>query len=228
MPEPAMTEALSKRLSYVLRHRPDAIGIALDRSGWVAVDELLAALARHGTALGRAELEAIVAGSDKRRFALSPDGTRIRAQQGHSVAVELGHAQAVPPATLYHGTVERFLPSIRERGLVRGQRHHVHLSATAATAAQVGARRGRAVILEIDAAAMAADGHRFWITPNQVWLTDAVPPRYLRAPAAPPPAPRARSRPASPSPEAAPSGDRTGTGTAPSRAGAPARPGGRR
>ena len=223
-----MTEAISKQLSYVLRHRPDAIGITLDRAGWVAVDELLAALARHGTALGRAELEAIVDGSDKRRFALSPDGTRIRAQQGHSVPVDLGHAQAAPPATLYHGTVERFLPSIRERGLVRGKRHHVHLSATAETATQVGVRRGRPVILEIDAAAMAADGHRFWITPNQVWLTDAVPPRYLRGPAASSPARRARSRPASPSPEPAPSGGRTGTGTARGRAGAPARPAGRR
>jgi putative RNA 2'-phosphotransferase len=163
-----MKEVISKRLSYVLRHRPDAIGIALDRAGWVAVDELLAALARHGTALSRAELEAVVDGSDKRRFALSPDGTRIRAQQGHSLPVELGHAQAAPPATLYHGTVERFLPSIRERGLRRGRRHHVHLSATTETAAQVGARRGRPVIVEIDAAAMAAGGHRFWITPNQV------------------------------------------------------------
>jgi putative RNA 2'-phosphotransferase len=185
-----MTEAISKQLSYVLRHRPDAIGIALDRAGWVVVDELLAALARHGTALDRAALEAIVDGSDKRRFALSPDGARIRAQQGHSVPVELGHAPAAPPATLYHGTVERFLPSIRERGLVRGKRHHVHLSATPETAAQVGARRGRPVILEIEAAAMAADGHRFWITPNQVWLTTAVPPRYLRVAAAPPPARR--------------------------------------
>lgn len=187
-----MTEATSKQLSYVLRHRPDAIGITLDRGGWVAVDELLAALARHGTALSRAELEAIVAGSDKRRFALSPNGTRIRAQQGHSVPVELGHTQAAPPVILYHGTVGRFLPSIRERGLLRGKRHHVHLSVTAEMAAQVGARRGRPVILEIDAAAMAADGCQFWITPNQVWLTEAVPPRYIRAPAAPPPARRAR------------------------------------
>lgn len=117
----------------------------------------------------------------------------ISKQLSYSVPVELGHAQAAPPAILYHGTVERFLPSIRERGLLRGQRHHAHLSATAETAAQVGARRGRPVILEIDAAAMAADGHRFWVAPNQVWLTEAVPPRYLRAPAAPPPARRARS-----------------------------------
>ena len=184
-------EATSKQLSYVLRHRPDAIGIRLDRAGWVAVDELLAALARHGTVLSRAELEVIIAGGDKPRFALSPDGARIRAQQGHSVRVELGHQQAAPPPILYHGTIARFLPSIRERGILRGKRHHVHLSATAEVAAQVGARRGRPVVLEIDAAAMAADGHCFWITPNRVWLTDTVPPRYLRAPAPPPPARRA-------------------------------------
>lgn len=203
-----MREAISKQLSYVLRHRPDAIGITLDRAGWVAVDELLAALARHGTVVSRAELAAIVDASDKRRFALSADGARIRAQQGHSVPVELGHAEASPPATLYHGTVERFLASIRAQGLSRGKRHHVHLSATADTAVQVGARRGRPVILEIDAAAMAADGHRFWLTPNQVWLTDEVPARYIRLPdrlpdrrpdrvpdrppGAPPRAPRAR------------------------------------
>jgi putative RNA 2'-phosphotransferase len=178
----------SKQLSYVLRHRPDAIGIALDRAGWVAVDELLAALARHGTRLSRGELETIVRGSDKQRFALSPDGVRIRAQQGHSVPVELGHERRDPPPTLYHGTVARFLPSIRQRGILRGKRHHVHLSATAETAVQVGARRGRPVILEIDAAAMAADGHPFWITPNQVWLTETVPPRYIRDPTARTPA----------------------------------------
>ncbi|HEX3762754.1 MAG TPA: RNA 2'-phosphotransferase [Kofleriaceae bacterium] len=191
-----MSEAISKRLSYVLRHRPDAIGITLDGAGWASVDDLLAALARHGTALSRAELAAIVGASDKRRFALSADGTRIRTQQGHSVPVELGHAEASPPATLYHGTVERFLASIGVHGLHRGTRHHVHLSAAAETAIQVGARRGRPVILEIDAAAMAADGHRFWLTPNQVWLTDEVPARYIRLPArlpaAPPRAPRAR------------------------------------
>jgi putative RNA 2'-phosphotransferase len=185
-------EANSRRLSYVLRHRPDAIGITLDRAGWVAVDELLAALARHGTALSRAELEAIVVASDKQRFAMSADGSRIRAQQGHSVAVELGHELAAPPAILYHGTVARFLPSIRQRGILPGKRHHVHLSATADTAGQVGARRGRPVILEIDAAAMAADGHHFWITPNQVWLTETVPPGYLRVAAGSPPAPPTR------------------------------------
>ena len=187
-----MMEARSKQLSYVLRHRPDAIGITLDRAGWVAVEDLLAALARQGTPLCRAELDAIVGAGDRQRFAFSPDGTRIRAQQGHSVDVELGYPEAMPPSILYHGTVARFLPSIQQRGLVRGKRHHVHLSATAELAGRVGARRGQPVILEIDAAAMAADGHAFWTTPNQVWLTQVVPPRYIRHPAGSPSPLRAR------------------------------------
>jgi putative RNA 2'-phosphotransferase len=190
-PDRRGTTAASKQLSYVLRHRPEAIGIALDKAGWVAINELLAALARHGTPLRRSDLEAIVTGSDKQRFALSPDGSRIRAQQGHSVPVDLGHQRAAPPPILYHGTIVRFLSSIRQHGLLRGKRHHVHLSTTVETAIQVGARRGRPVILEIDAAAMAADGHPFWLTPNRVWLTEAVPPRYIRVPTAPTPAPRA-------------------------------------
>lgn len=176
----------SKQLSYVLRHRPDSVGLVLDEAGWVTVDALLAALARHGTALARGELEAIVRGSDKQRFAFSDDGQRIRAQQGHSVAVDLGHAEATPPPLLYHGTVARFLPSIAEHGLRRGQRHHVHLSATPETATAVGQRRGAPVILTVRAAAMAADGHRFFVTPNHVWLTDHVAPAYLSIPPAPP------------------------------------------
>jgi putative RNA 2'-phosphotransferase len=182
----------SRQLSYVLRHRPDSIGIALDAAGWIPVDELLAALARHGTALDRAELEAIVQGSDKQRFAFSADGLCIRAQQGHSVAVELGHAAATPPERLYHGTVARFLPSIAEHGLRPGQRHHVHLSATPATAIAVGQRRGDAVILTVRAAAMAAAGHRFFVTPNHVWLTDHVAPAFLEIPPGSPPPRRPR------------------------------------
>ena len=174
--------ATSRRLSYVLRHRPDSIGVTLDPGGWVEVDALLAALARHGTAVDRGALEAIVRGSDKQRFALSADGLRIRAQQGHSIAVDLGHAEATPPALLYHGTVARFVASIQATGLVRGRRHHVHLSATRDAAEQVGRRRGDPVILEIRTAEMVAAGHRFWVTPNQVWLTDHVPPTYIHFP----------------------------------------------
>jgi putative RNA 2'-phosphotransferase len=165
---------VSKRLSHVLRHHPDSVGLTLDEHGWVAVDELLAAL--H---LTRAELDEVVAGNDKKRFALDDGGTRIRASQGHSVPVDLGHAPAVPPGELFHGTVERFLPSILAEGLRPGNRHAVHLSTDRETAERVGARRGRPVVLLVDAAAMSRDGVVFTRSDNGVWLVDAVPPRYL-------------------------------------------------
>jgi putative RNA 2'-phosphotransferase len=169
----------SKRLSYVLRHRPDSVGLTLDEAGWVDVDALLAALAAHGLPLTRTELEHVVATNDKRRFALDEDGTRIRASQGHSVAVELGYEPAAPPAELFHGTVERFLAAILTEGLRPGNRHAVHLSPDVDTARTVGARRGRPVVLRVDAAAMAADGFEFARSANGVWLVPAVPPRYL-------------------------------------------------
>jgi putative RNA 2'-phosphotransferase len=173
---------LSKFLSYVLRHKPEAIGIALDEEGWVAVDELLAAAARHGKSISRELLDEIVATSDKRRFALSPDGCSIRANQGHSVEVDLALAPVEPPELLYHGTVEPFLDSIRRQGLRRGKRQHVHLSPDRETAARVGARRGKPVILIVEAAHLHRAGHQFFRSENEVWLTDAVPPEYLRIP----------------------------------------------
>lgn len=169
----------SKRLSYVLRHRPDSVGLVLDEAGWVDVDVLLTALAGSGLRLSRTELEHVVATNDKRRFAFDASGRRIRASQGHSVAVSLGYEPADPPAELFHGTVERFLPSIVAEGLRPGNRHAVHLSADAGTAEKVGARRGRPVVLRVDAAAMAADGFSFSVSANGVWLVAAVPPRYL-------------------------------------------------
>lgn len=171
---------VSKFLSYVLRHHPEAVGVALDAEGWIGVDVLLAALAAHGRALTRAELEEVVATSDKKRFAL--DGERIRANQGHSVDVDLALAPLAPPDVLFHGTVDRFLESIRRLGLVRGQRTHVHLSAELDTAKKVGARRGQPVILEIDAAAMTVAGHAFFRSDNGVWLVEAVPAVYIRFP----------------------------------------------
>src|SRR5688500_15893567 len=125
---------LSKFLSLVLRHEPQAIGIALDAAGWTPVAELLAALARHGKDVSRADLEFVVATSDKKRFALSEDALSIRASQGHSVEVELGYSPAEPPELLFHGTVDKFLDSIRRQGLIKGNRHHVHLSAGRETA----------------------------------------------------------------------------------------------
>ena len=170
---------ISKRLSFVLRHRPDSIGLALDDAGWVDVDELLSALADAGSRLTRAELDAVVAGNDKQRFAFDASGTRIRASQGHSVEVALGYRPATPPDVLFHGTVERFLPAILTEGLRPGRRHAVHLSPDVVTARTVGGRRGRPVILRVDAAAMVADGTAFTRSANGVWLTDAVPPRYV-------------------------------------------------
>lgn len=171
--------ALSKFLSYVLRHDPAAVGIALDSGGWVAVEVLLEACAKHDRPLSRAELEEVVATSPKQRFALSDEGHRIRANQGHSTAVNLGYEPAEPPEVLFHGTVARLLLSIRDKGLLRMQRHHVHLSQDEATARAVGGRRGKPVILSIDARAMRDAGHVFFRTPNGVWLTDAVPSSFI-------------------------------------------------
>jgi putative RNA 2'-phosphotransferase len=163
---------LSKRLAHVLRHAPHTAGLTLDAGGWVPVPELLAALG-----IGQDELDAVVRDSAKQRFAVV-DG-RIRAQQGHSVPVDLGHAATTPPDVLWHGTTRRALPAILREGLRRQQRHAVHLSADEVTARAVGARRGPAVVLRVDAAAMAAAGHEFSRSGNGVWLVEAVPPEHL-------------------------------------------------
>lgn len=171
---------ISRFLSLVLRHDPGRIGITLGPDGWTPVAELLRALDRHGRPLSRADLDWVIENNDKRRFALSDDGTMIRASQGHSVAVDLGYAPEVPPEHLYHGTVGRFLDAILADGLKRRARHDVHLSPDPGTATRVGARRGKPVILEIAAGAMHRDGHVFRLSANGVWLTDHVPPRYIR------------------------------------------------
>ncbi|MGW0434895.1 RNA 2'-phosphotransferase [Micromonospora sp. NPDC003197] len=171
---------LSKRMSRALRHNPGRFGLALDAAGWVPLDEFLVALR-----IGRADLDLVVAENDKQRFAVQhgPDGVeRIRANQGHSIPVELGLVPQIPPHHLYHGTSAAVLESIRATGLNRGNRHHVHLSADVETARRVGARRsGPVVILTVDAAAMDRDGHAFYRSDNGVWLTDAVPVNYLLA-----------------------------------------------
>ncbi|KAA9378531.1 RNA 2'-phosphotransferase [Microbispora cellulosiformans] len=169
---------VSKYLAKHLRHEPERIGIELDAHGWVAVDTLLTAAAAHGFPISRAELEQVVADNDKRRYVI--EGERIRASQGHSVAVDLDLPVAEPPPILYHGTVARNVEAIREEGLRPMERHHVHLSPDRETATRVGARRGRPVVLVVDAAAMHAAGHRFRLSANGVWLVDHVPPAYLR------------------------------------------------
>ncbi|MEY2881850.1 MAG: hypothetical protein RLZZ15_4230 [Verrucomicrobiota bacterium] len=175
---------LSKFLSLVLRHAPEKIGIELDAAGWVEVEALLAACGRHGVALTRGRLEQIVAGSDKQRFAFDEARRRIRASQGHSVAVELGYEPMVPPERLFHGTVAKFVAAIRAQGLVKGARHHVHLSADEATAAKVGQRRGVPVLLVVEAGAMQRAGHAFFRAANGVWLVEHVPAPFIGFPVA--------------------------------------------
>jgi putative RNA 2'-phosphotransferase len=173
---------LSKFLSFVLRHEPQAIGLVLDGNGWARIDELLEKSRAHGQPLTRELLDTIVATSPKRRFAVSADGQRIRASQGHSVEVDLGYAPATPPALLFHGTVAAALPAIRSEGLRKMQRHHVHLSGDEATARTVGARRGQPVVLRIAAGAMHAAGYVFYRSANGVWLTEQVPPQFIELP----------------------------------------------
>jgi putative RNA 2'-phosphotransferase len=172
----------SKFLSLVLRHRPQTVGITLDPAGWIGVDELLAACARKGHVISRELLDEVVSTNDKQRFAFSDDRTRIRANQGHSVDVELGHEPATPPELLYHGTPQTSEAAIRREGLRKMKRHHVHLSENVQQTLAVGARRGRPVLLTIRAGQMWRDGIPFFRTPNNVWLTDAVPPVYIDFP----------------------------------------------
>lgn len=164
----------------MLRHRPDSVGLVLDEAGWADVDGVLAALAAHGVRVSRAQLEDTVRTDGKQRFALDPSGTRVRAQQGHSVPVELGYPVRTPPAVLWHGTPERNVPAVLAEGLHRGGRHAVHLSADPETARAVGQRRGSAVVLRVDAAGLSRDGAVFTRSGNGVWLVAAVPARYLR------------------------------------------------
>lgn len=170
---------ISKRLSYILRHRPDSVGLELHEGGWLFVEELLDALARTRRALSREVLEKVVAENDKQRFEFSDDGLRIRARQGHSTQVDLGYEPSPPPDVLYHGTATKNLDSIFKQGLLKGRRHHVHMSTNQVTMLQVGMRHGKPVLLKIDAGRMFADGHEFFVTDNQVWLTDHVPPNYV-------------------------------------------------
>ena len=174
----SLTET-SKFLSYVLRHAPESIGVAMDGEGWVSVDELIEKARAAGKPIDLPTLREIVETSDKKRFTLSEDGAHIRAAQGHSVEVDTVGEPVAPPAALFHGTATRFLQSILEQGLKPMNRRHVHLSADTETAKRVGMRYGVPVVLQVDAAAMQAAGQPFFRADNGVWLTGPVAPAYL-------------------------------------------------
>jgi len=170
---------ISKTLSYWLRHRPDAAGLELSSEGWANVDAILAAFDRENIDADWERLLHVVDTNDKARFEISGNGDLIRARQGHSITVDGAWVRAAPPDVLYHGTVERFIASIKATGLLPMKRHHVHLSLDAATAARVGSRRGSPIVLRVHAARLASDGADFFVTENKVWLVSHVPPAYL-------------------------------------------------
>lgn len=172
----------SKFLSLILRHQPEIIGLSLDDNGWADVAQLLDLANQKGTALTIELLEEVVATNDKKRFAFNTDKTKIRANQGHSIDVDLALVPQQPPEYLFHGTATRFLDSIRDRGLISGSRQHVHLSDDESVAMNVGQRHGKAIVLKIRSGRMALAGMRFFLSDNGVWLTDTVPSQYLDFP----------------------------------------------
>lgn len=181
MSTPPSDQTLSKFLCYVLRHRPDNIGLELDKSGWARVDQLLEKSQIQWPMLDLDKLKHIVATDTKGRYSFSDDGQSIRAAQGHSNGkIEIKHQRKVPPVILFHGTTPAFKASIVKQGLQKQKRHHVHLSDNLETAIDVGKRRHKEpVIFKVDAARMLKDGHAFYQSENGVWLVDAVPVHYL-------------------------------------------------
>lgn len=174
------TIRLSKFLSLVLRHQPGVIGLHLDESGWASVEELLQNIKTKGIDLDRTALEHVVATNNKKRFALSEDGTKIRASQGHSVNVDLDYERSAPPLVLYHGTAQKNVQSILKEGVQKRSRQHVHLSKDKETAINVGSRHGKPVVFEVNAGHMHNDGYAFYLSANGVWLTEEVPTVYLK------------------------------------------------
>ncbi|TCD20337.1 RNA 2'-phosphotransferase [Pedobacter psychrodurus] len=174
-----ITKGISKLLSYILRHSPETINLNLDENGWANVNELIAKFDLYDKRIDFDLLQYIVENNDKKRFAFNEDKSKIRANQGHSIAVELNLNEAEPLAYLYHGTVEKFLSGIKTQGLQKMGRQHVHLSADRETANKVGGRRGKPVILTINSGEMHRAGHKFYLSDNNVWLTDVVPVQFI-------------------------------------------------
>lgn len=170
---------IGKFISLVLRHEPQQIGLELDSNGWADVQDLISKSAQHGVHFNNEELEEIVETNDKKRYSFNDDKTLIRANQGHSIQVDLELNAVEPPEYLYHGTADRFLDSIREKGISKMSRQHVHLSKEKDTASNVGSRHGRVVVLMVQSGQMYKDGIEFYISDNGVWLTDYVDPKYI-------------------------------------------------
>ena len=173
-------KSTSKFLSLVLRHSPETIHLKLDENGWANVDELIIKCNQHQKKLDLELLNIVVEMNDKKRFAFNEDKTKIRASQGHSIEVELNLKEALSLEFLYHGTVDASIDGIKEKGLQKMSRQHVHLSKDKETAIKVGSRRGKPIILKVEARRMHEEGFRFYLSENEVWLTDEVPVKYIQ------------------------------------------------
>ena len=180
MPQSANDVKLGRFLSLVLRHEPGAAGITLDDNGWADVEELLAGVRRTGRQIDMDTLERIVRENNKQRYSFNEDHTKIRANQGHSIQVDVELKEAKPPQYLFHGTASRFLPAIRREGIRKMGRQYVHLSGDFQTALAVGRRHGAPVVITVDAAAMVRDGVTFYLSANGVWQCEYVPPEYFK------------------------------------------------
>lgn len=175
------TKIISKFLSLLLRHKPEKIGLTLDKNGWAIVEELINKSKKTGVLFSKEDLELIVKTNDKQRFAFNEDKTKIRASQGHSIQdVEILTETHTPPPFLYHGTVAKFITSIKEIGLQKMNRQHVHLSLDKETAIKVANRRGKPIILTINTDKMYKEGYLFYLSENGVWLTDNIPSHFIQ------------------------------------------------
>lgn len=177
--EKAKQNQLGKFVSLVLRHQPEIIGLFVDKEGWADINELISKSAKKGMSFTKEELDYVVENNDKKRYAYNSDQTRIRANQGHSIAVDLQLMEKRPPEFLYHGTTVRFVDSIRKQGILKMQRQQVHLSPNKDVAVQVGTRRGEVYVFTVKAGEMYADGLVFFESDNGVWLTDFIDCKYL-------------------------------------------------
>ncbi|MHA6897178.1 RNA 2'-phosphotransferase [Ralstonia pseudosolanacearum] len=174
-------DEVSKYLSYILRHKPEAIDLQLDIEGWADIESLISGSIKKGKSIDRETIQSVVANNEKKRFSISDDGKRIRAAQGHSTStVRRNYQEKNPPEFLYHGTATHFLESILETGLKSGSRHHVHLSQDILTSIAVGKRHGKPITLIIESQKMCELGFKFFLTENNVWLTDSVPPEFIK------------------------------------------------
>jgi putative RNA 2'-phosphotransferase len=180
LPTPQRCTRISKYLSKHLRHQPERIGLELLPGGWIKVDQLLGAAAQHGFELSLVELQQVVASNEKQRFAFDETGDLIRANQGHSIDIDLQLPVRTPPAVLYHGTHTQVVTEILKTGLLKMSRHHVHLTTNLSVAHEVGGRRGKSIVIGVNAILMESNGHDFYCTDNDVWLVDRVPPEYLK------------------------------------------------